>query len=132
MDLTPYLFYDGHCDEAIEFYRSAIGAEVSSRMRYKDSPEPTPPENAEKVMHASLRIGDSMLMLSDGHCTGEMKFDGFAITLTPNSEAEAERLFNGLVNGGKVLMPLTKTFFSLKFGMLSDRFGMMWMIYVAP
>ncbi len=132
MDITPYLFYDGHCDEAIEFYRTAIGAEVSSLMRYKESPDPTPPENAEKVMHASLRIGDSLFMLSDGHCTGEMKFEGFAITLTPKSEAEAERLFNGLVKGGKVVMPLTKTFFSLKFGMLSDRFGVMWMIYVAP
>jgi PhnB protein len=101
-------------------------------MRYKDSPDPMPPENAEKVMHASMKIGDSMFMVSDGQCTGEMKFEGFALTLTPNSDGEAERLFNGLVNGGKTLMPLTKTFFSSKFGMVSDRFGVMWMIYVAP
>ena len=132
MDITPYLFYNGHCDEAIEFYHTAIGAEVVSLSRYKDSPDPAPPENAEKVMHASLRVGDSSIMLSDGHCKGELKFEGFAITLTPKDDAEAERLFNGLVTGGKVLMPLTKTFFSSKFGMLSDRFGVMWMIYVAP
>ena len=132
MDITPYLFYNGHCDEAIEFYRIAIGAEVVSLSRYKEGPDPAPPENAEKVMHASLRIGNGMLMLSDGHCTGEMKFEGFAVTLTPKDDAEAERLFNDLVNCGKVLMPLTKTFFSLKFGMLEDRFGVTWMIYVAP
>jgi PhnB protein len=132
MRIEPYLFYNGHCDEAIEFYRTAIGAEIVSLTRYKESPEPAPPENAEKVMHASLRIGEGTLMLSDGHCTGDMKFEGFALTLTPKNEAEAERLFNGLVNGGKALMPLTKTFFSAKFGMLADRFGVMWMVYVAP
>jgi PhnB protein len=132
MEITPYVFYDGRCDEAIEFYRTAVGAEITSRSLYKDSPEPMPGVNPEKVMHASLSIGGAMLMVSDGHCGGSPKFEGFAISLSPHSEDEAERLFNGLLDGGKVLMPLTKTFFSLKFGMLSDRFGVMWMIYVAP
>ena len=132
MNIEPYLFYEGRCDEAIEFYRAAIGAEVGALMRYKESPEPgmCKPGLEEKVMHAVMRIGDSSVMLSDGRCEGEPEFKGFALTLTAADPTEAGRLFTALADGGKVTMPLTKTFYSPSFGMLTDRFGVMWMIIV--
>jgi PhnB protein len=130
MQIQPYLFYNGRCDEAIEFYRAAVGAEVTMLARYKDSPEPTSHGDAEKVMHASLRIGGTTVLVSDGRCTGQLDFQGFALSLTVPNDAEAERLFAALGDGGQVQMPLGKTFFSPKFGMVADRFGVLWMIYV--
>ena len=130
MLIQPYLFYNGRCDEAIAFYRAAAGAEVTMLMRFKDSPEPTSHGVEEKVMHASLRIGDTTVLVSDGRCSGALSFEGFALSLTVPDDAEAERLFAALGDGGQVQMPLTKTFFSSKFGMIIDRFGVMWMIYV--
>lgn len=132
MQVQPYLFYNGRCDEAIDFYRTKVGAEVMMLMRFKDSPDPDSRGVGEKVMHASLRIGDTTLLLSDGHCSGRLSFEGFSLSLTVPQDAEAERLFAALSDGGQVQMPLTKTFFSSKFGMLADRFGVSWMIYVAP
>ena len=132
MQIQPYLFFNGRCEEAIEFYRTAVGAEVAMLMRYKDSPDPAAQANGDKVMHASVRVGDATVLMSDGHCTGEIKFEGFALSLTVKEVAEADRLFAALSDGGKVQMPLTKTFFSPRFGMLIDRFGVMWMVYVAP
>jgi PhnB protein len=132
MQIQPYLFYDGRCDEAIDFYRAAVGAEVTMLMRFKDSPEPASHGNAEKVMHASLRIGDTTVLMSDGRCTGKLSFQGFALSLLVSDDAEAERFFAALGNGGQVQMPLTKTFFTSKFGMVADRFGVSWMIYVTP
>jgi PhnB protein len=136
MQVQPYLFFDGRCEEAIEFYKSTVGAEVTMLMRFKDSPEPHPPgmlpPGAEsKVMHASLRIGDSTVMASDGQCLGQANFQGFSLSLSVANDAEAERLFAALANGGKVCMPLAKTFFSSRFGMVADRFGVSWMIIVA-
>jgi PhnB protein len=136
MQAQPYLIFDGRCEEAIEFYKSAVGAEVTMLMRFKDSPEPHPPgmlpPGAEtKVMHASLRIGDSTVMASDGQCLGQANFQGFSLALSVSNDAEAERLFAALGNGGKVCMPLAKTFFSSRFGMVADRFGVSWMIIVA-
>ena len=130
MQIQPYLFYNGRCDEAIEFYRAAIGAEVAMLVRYRDSPEPTSHGDAEKVMHASLRIGDTTVLVSDGRCGGQLSFQGFALSLTVPDDAEAQRLFAALGDGGQVQMPLAKTFFSSKFGMVADRFGVLWMIYV--
>jgi len=137
MQVQPYLFFDGRCDEAIEFYRSALGAEVTGLMRFKDSPEPpqpgmVPPGSEDKVMHTSFRIGDTTVMASDGRCLGRPNFQGFSLSLTAPDDAEAERLFASLAEGGQVQMPLTKTFFSSRFGMVADRFGMSWMIIVAP
>ena len=137
MPIQPYLFFDGRCEEAIEFYRDALGAKVTMLMRYKDSPEPpqpgmVPPGSENKVMHASLSIGDATVLASDGHCLGKPHFEGFSLTLTVSNDAEAERLFASLGNGGQVQMPLTKTFFSSRFGMVADRFGVPWMIIVAP
>jgi PhnB protein len=133
MQIQPYLFFDGRCEEAIAFYRRTLGAEVEMMMRFKDSPQPPPgasPANADKVMHASLRIGDSTVLASDGHCSGQPSFQGFALSLTANDAGEAERMFGALADGGEVRQPLTKTFFSPSFGMLADRFGVAWMIYV--
>ena len=134
MQVQPYVFFDGRCDEAVEFYRRALGAEVTMLMRFKDSPDPTMvPAGAEnKVMHASLRIGESTVLASDGRCEGRPSFQGFALSLTVPNEGEADRLFASLGHGGEVQMPLTKTFFSPRFGMVADRFGVSWMIYVAP
>jgi PhnB protein len=136
MQVQPYLFFDGRCEEAIEFYRTTLGAEVTILMRYKDSPEPQqpdmiPPGAEDKVMHANLRIGDSEVMVSDGRCQGQPRFQGFALSLTAADDAEAERLFAALADGGQVQMPMSKTFFSSRFGMAADRFGVSWMVIVA-
>jgi PhnB protein len=137
MQVQPYLFFDGRCDEALEFYRKAVGAEVIMLMRFKDSPVPhdagtgAPAPAGDKVMHASVRIGQSMINVSDGQSQSRPEFSGFALSLTASTDAEAQRLFTALSQGGKVRMPLGKTFFSSQFGMLTDRFGVMWMVYVA-
>jgi PhnB protein len=133
MQVQPYLFLDGRCEEALEFYRRALGAEVTFLMRFKESPEPdtVPPGAANQVMHASFRIGETTVLASDGRCQGRPTFQGFALSLTVPSEIEADRLFAALADGGEVQMPLTKTFFSPRFGMVADRFGVSWMIYVA-
>jgi PhnB protein len=135
MQVQPYLFFDGRCEQALDFYRNALGAEVMMLMRFKDSPEPhqpgmVPPGSEDKIMHASFRIGDTTLMASDGHCMGQPSFQGFSLSLTASDDAEAERLFASLADGGKVQMPLSKTFFSSRFGMVADRFGVNWMVIV--
>ncbi|MGH7170695.1 MAG: VOC family protein [Gemmataceae bacterium] len=137
MQVQAYLNFDGRCEEAVEFYRRALGAEVTFLMRYKDSPEPCAPgmipSGAEnKVMHSSFRIGDTTVMASDCHCQGKSSFQGISLSLTVLDEAKAERLFTALGDGGNVLQPFTKTFFSPRFGVVADRFGVCWMIYVAP
>ncbi len=137
MQVQPYLFFDGRCDEALEFYRRTLRAEVTMLMRFKDSPEPhqpgmVPPGSENKVMHTSFRIGDTTVMASDGRCQGQPSFQGFSLSLTVPDDAEAERRFAVLADGGQVQMPLTKTFFASRFGMVADRFGVSWMIIVAP
>jgi PhnB protein len=136
MQVQPYLFFNGQCEEAVEFYRRVLGAEVTMLLRWRDSPEPPtpgtlPPGTEDKVMHASLRIGDTVVLASDGGCSGSQSFQGFALSLTAPDEQAAERLFGALAEGGQVRMPLAKTFFSPRFGMLADRFGVSWMVYVA-
>ena len=133
--VQPYLFFGGRCEEALEFYRAAVGAQVEMVMKFKDSPEPPPPGKIapgfeNKVMHASFRIGGSTLMGSDG-CQEGSKFDGFSLSLSVPTEAEADRAFAALAEGGEVKMPLSKTFWSPRFGMLTDRFGLGWMVSVA-
>jgi PhnB protein len=135
--IEPYLFFNGRCEEAIEFYRKALGAEVTMMMRYKESPEPPPPGTVppgfdNKIMHSSFRIGQTTVMASDGNSADKAGFEGFSLGLRVSSDAEADRVFNALANGGKIKMPLTKTFFSSAFGMLGDRFGIGWMVNVAP
>jgi PhnB protein len=139
MQVQPYLFFDGRCDEAVAFYRGALGAEVTSLMRFKECPPAEgggpamiPPDSENKVMHMSFRIGDMTVLASDGRCLGQPNFQGFALTLTAPDDAKAERLFASLGEGGQVQMPMTKTFFSSRFGMVADRFGVSWMVIVAP
>jgi PhnB protein len=134
--IQPYLFFEGRTEEAIELYRKVLGAEVTMLIRYKDSPEPpqpgmVPPGSENKVMHSSLRIGETTVMASDGLCSGKASFGGFSLSLTAKDAAEAERLFTALGEGGQVQQPLVKTFFSPAFGMVADRFGVSWMVTVA-
>ena len=133
MQVQPYLYFDGRCEEALEFYRKKLGAEVTTLMRFSESPEPCapgmiPPGSENKVMHASFHIGETVLMASDGNCKGKPKFDGISLTISVPSVAEADRLFAALSDGGQVQMPLMQTFFSPRFGMVADRFGVSWMI----
>ncbi len=128
MQIGAYLFFDGRCEEAVGFYQRALGAELEMLMHFKDSPEPcdpgtVPPGSENQVMHASFRIGDTVVMASDGSCRGQPSFHGFALALTVPDEAEAERLFAALADGGQVQMPLARTFFSPRFGMVADHFG---------
>jgi PhnB protein len=134
--IQAYLSFDGRCDEAIRFYREAIGAEVQLLMRHKESPEPPPPGTLppgsdDKVMHVSLRIGDTIVMASDGLCGGKPNFQGFSLSLALATPEEVDRAFARLSDGGQVRMPLAKTFWSPRFGMLVDRFGVPWMVTVA-
>ena len=132
--VQPYLFFGGRCEEAIEFYRKSLNAEVAMLVRFKEAPEPQremPECFEDKIMHASLRIGDTVLMASDGRCDGQANFEGFSLSITVPDEAEAQRVFAALGEGGLITMPLEKTFWAPKFGMLTDRFGVGWMVSVA-
>lgn len=133
--IQPYLFFNGNCEQAVEFYKKALGAVVEFTMRYKESPEPPPPgmvppgfEN--KIMHTSFRIGDTVVMASDGCTADKAQFEGFSLSLSVPTPADADRAFNALAEGGQVKTPLTKTFWSPRFGMLTDRFGVDWMVSV--
>ena len=130
MQVQPYLFFEGRTEEALEFYKRALGAEVTAMMRFKESPEPAqnPPGSAEKLMHASFSVGGASIMASDGRCSGSASFDGFALSVAPPDQATAERWFAALSDGGSVMMPLGPTFWSPCFGMVRDRFGVMWML----
>ena len=130
--VDPYLFFDGKCEEAVEFYKKTLGATDVRMMRFKESPDQSQcaPGAGDKIMHAEFKIGDSLIMGSDGRCEGKTNFQGFSLSITLPTEAEADRVFGALTAGGKVEMPLTKTFFALKFGMLEDQFGMGWMVIV--
>jgi PhnB protein len=130
MLLQPYLFFDGRCDEALEFYKRVLGAKVGMLMRFKDSPDPAscPPGAGEKVMHGELQVGDTVAFVSDGHNTGKPEFKGFGLSLTVATEAEAKKAFAALGDGGQVQMPMAKTFFSPAFGMVTDKFGVLWML----
>lgn len=142
MQVTPYLCFEGRCEEALQFYRDALGAKIEALMRFSEAPQ-TPDATAgcgeapaavtgDKVMHASLRIGDSTLMASDGRCTGNARFEGIALTIQARDDAHAEQLFAALSAEGQVQMPLEQTFFASRFGMLADRFGVGWMVISNP
>jgi PhnB protein len=132
MNVQAYLFFNGRCEEAIEFYQRAVGAKVEMLMRHKDMPEPDAkpaPGMANKVLHAAFRIGDTQVLASDGHAEGPpAKFEGFALAISAQTDVETQRLFTALSEGGTVNQPLIKTFFSSQFGMVADRFGVLWMV----
>ena len=141
MQVQPYLFFEGRCEEAITFYRENLGAQVVMMMRYSENPEAgkaekpetasgcgIPPGSENKIMHSAFTIGDSMLMGSDGMCSGKPEFKGVTLSLTANDEQQAEKYFNALSNGGQVMMPMAQTFFAKRFGMVADKFGISWMV----
>jgi len=132
MQVQPYLFFDGCCDEALEFYKKVLGAKVDMLMRFKDAPDQSmiSPGSKDKVMHAAVHIGDTQVLMSDGRCQGKPIFQGFSLTITAPDAAEGERRFNALADGGQVQMPLAETFFASRFGMVADKFGVGWMILV--
>jgi PhnB protein len=145
MQVQPYLFFEGRCEEALQFYGKVLGIKVDMLMRYKEAPEPAesaessaagdcalPPGSEEKVMHASFKLGDTTVMCSDGRCSGQPRFEGFSLSLNPTDDAHAKTLFDALAEGGSIQMPLTKTFFASSFGMVADRFGVSWMVVVEP
>lgn len=137
MQLTPYLFFNGRCEEAIEFYKVALGAKVEMLMRFKESPEPPRPDctpaDLNKIMHASFSFHGVNVMASDGIADGgKTEFKGVSLSLAAKDEAETEKTFNALAQGGQVFQPLTKTFFSPKFGMVQDKFGVQWMVMAQP
>lgn len=141
MPITPYLFFNGRCEEAIDFYKKTLGAEVDMMMRFKDAPPPPedaneeeygmPPGSEDKIMHACFRIDGASIMASDGCCAGDTaEFSGFSLSLNAKDEADAGRMFNALAEGGKVEQPLTETFFAKSFGTVADKFGVGWMVVV--
>ena len=134
MQVQPYLFFNGRCEEALNFYRTALGAEIKGLMRFKEAPDPPPadmlpPGSDDKVMHALVQIGDSTVMASDG-CTREPNFQGFSLSLDLPDAAAADRTFAALADGGEVTMPMAATFWSPRFGSVTDRFGVSWMVGV--
>ena len=133
MQVQPYLFFDGRCEEALAFYKKALGAEVGMLMRFKQSPDKTmcAPGSEDKVMHATFKVGETSIMASDGRNSGQPDFKGFALSVGVKHAAEVDRMFGALSEGGQVMMPLTETFFSPRFGMLADKFGVQWMLLVA-
>jgi len=137
MRVQPYLFFEGRCEEALDFYKSVLNAEVLSLMRYRESPVPVeealvPPGCEDKIMHATFRVGHSLLMASDGRCEGQPRFEGVVLTISMSVADRAELVFTQLAEGGEVRMPLTETFFAQLFGMVADKFGLTWMIMAAP
>lgn len=132
MMIQPYLFFEGRCEEAIELYKTVLGAEVTALLRFNEHPESCAPGNEDKIMHSSFRIGETEVMASDGMSSGNPNFQGVSLALSVSDEAKASQYFNALADGGQVQMPLTKTFFSPSFGMVADRFGVSWMIMAEP
>jgi PhnB protein len=138
--IQPYLFFNGRCEEALAFYKKALGAEVQMLMRWKENPQPPSPEmcagagqiDGNRIMHACMKIGESQVMASDGMPQEKSSFQRFSLSLTARNDAECDRLFGALAEGGQVLMPLGKTFFAQRFGMVADRFGVSWMVIVPP
>ena len=132
MRVESYLFFKGQCEEAMNFYKDTVGLEVLFMMRFSESPDQsmTQPGMEDKIMHASVKIGDTPLMMSDGDCNGEMEFKGSSLSIGLDNEDEAKRIFDAMSAGGTVTMPLMKTFWSPCFGMFKDKFGIDWMINV--
>jgi len=132
MKVQPYIFFDGKCDEALEFYKRTLGAKVNALLRFKEAPDQSmiTPGSANKVMHSAFQIGETEILASDGECAGKPNFQGFSLTITAPNDSEAKRIFNALADGGQVRMPLDKTFFASSFGMAADKFGIGWMVIV--
>lgn len=146
MNVQPYLSFEGRAEEALDFYAKAVGAQIGLKMRFKEAPPMDPSEtpgngcadmgsapvnSAEKIMHSEFKIGDSLIMATDGMCSGKANFAGVSLTIQTKDDAEAKQVFDALGAGGQVMQPLIKTFFATSFGMLADKFGVNWLV-IAP
>ena len=135
MRVEPYLMLSGRCEEALAFYNQAVTAKTTMLMRFDENPDnnhpmPLPPDWGQKIMHSSMTVGDTTVMMSDGMSTEPVSFSGVSLSITADDEAQAKKLFDALAHGGKVFMPLGKTFWSPCFGVVSDKFGVSWMVGV--
>jgi PhnB protein len=132
MQVQPYLFFDGKCEEALELYKRVLGAKVEMVMKFKDAPDQSmiSPGSENKIMHSTVKIGNSTILASDGNCNGKPAFEGFSLSVDATNDAEAKRIFTALAEGGQVRMPMDKTFFASSFGMCADKFGVGWMVIV--
>ena len=132
MQIQPYLFFDGRCEEALDFYKRVLGAKVRMLMRFKEAPDQSmvKPGSQDKVMHSEVQVGNSTIMASDGHCAGKPSFEGFSLSVDAANDVEAKRIFTALAEGGQIRMPMDKTFFASSFGMCADKFGVGWMVIV--
>jgi PhnB protein len=130
MKVETYLFFNGRCEEALEFYQKALGAKIVNKMRFSDSPDKSQcaPGTLDKIMHATFSIGETQLMASDGRCEGQPKFEGMSLTIGVKSPEEAEKLFKAIGEGGQVQVPMMETFFATRWGMVADKFGVSWMV----
>lgn len=133
--IQPYLFFRGRCEEAIAYYKEKLGAEVVMMMRFKDNPDKPGPDKVpkaldEKIMHASVRISNSEIMMSDGMKSGPLDFQCMSLSLRVPTEAEADRIYGALAKEGTVQMPIGPTFFARRFGSVADKFGVSWMVIV--
>jgi len=135
MQVQPYLFFNGRTEEALEFYRETLGAEILMKMRFKDAPDSPPGAKppADAIMHSCFRIGESQVMASDGMtCNGQPSFAGFSLSYEAKDPADAKRRFEALAKAGQVQMPLGETFFAEAFGAVADKFGVSWMVIAGP
>ena len=133
MKVESLITFGGRCEEALEFYKKSVGAEVTALMRWKESPDAAmkgPPGYGEKIMHANFRIGETQLMAEDGLGDKAAEFKGMTLAIEAADDAEAKRVFTALGEGGKVTMALMKTFWTSSFGMLTDKFGVPWVVNV--
>jgi PhnB protein len=130
MQLSPHLNFNGNCETAFKFYEKCLGAKITFMMPYEGSPlaNEVPAEWRGKILHASLQVGDALILGADAPPGRYEKPQGFSVTLSPKDPAEAERIFVGLSDGGRVTMPMQETFWAARFGMLVDQFGIPWMI----
>jgi PhnB protein len=132
MDVQPYLSFQGRAQEALDFYKAAVGAKVDMVMHFKDAPKEMqaqmPPTSMDKVMHAAFHVGDTQLFATDGECMGSPSFTGISLTINASSNEEAEKVFAALGKGGQTTMPMSETFFAHRFGVLADKFGVKWMV----
>ena len=133
MKVQAYISFGGRCEEALEFYKKSVGAEVTSLMRWKESPDAAmkpPPGFEEKIMNTAFRIGETQLMADDGMSSRQTEIKGMSLVIEVADDAEAKRVFTALGEGGTVTMPLMKTFWTSSFGVLNDKFGVPWMVNV--
>jgi PhnB protein len=130
MQLNPYLFFNGNCEEAFKLYAQVLGGKIEAMMTHEGTPaaEQVPAEWLKKILHARMSLNGQLLMASDAPPARQERPQGYSVSLMVNTPAEAERIFHALAQNGQVRMPIQETFWAARFGMLVDRFGIPWMV----